>query len=177
MTSGARRRACAAVLMLLIAAAAIVSASAAEGTPAPNVELRTAKGPRVRLSDFRGKVVLLEIWASWCPDCKVSFPAANRLYREFKDKGLEVIAVNVDEQRKDAETFLRTNPHTLKVMFDPRAKVPEAFGTIGMPTSYIIDPRGMIRFTHEGYDETTDAAYRREIMSLLKEWSESSNRN
>ena len=177
MTSGSRRRVCAAVLMLLIAAAAIVSASAAEGTPAPNVELRTAKGPRVRLSDFRGKVVLLEIWASWCPDCKVSFPAANRLYREFKDKGLEVIAVNVDEQRKDAEAFLRTNPHALKVMFDPRAKVPEAFGTIGMPTSYIIDPRGMIRYTHEGYDETTDAAYRREIMALLTEWSESSNRN
>ena len=175
-TTLSRRRVCA-LMMLLMAVAAIVSASAAAGTPAPNVEMRTAKGPRVRLSDFRGKVVVMEIWASWCPDCKVSFPAADRLYREFKDKGVEVIAVNVDEQRKDAEAFLKAHPHTLRVMFDPRAKIPEAFGTHGMPTSYIIDPRGMIRYTHEGYDTSTDAAYRREIMTLLTEWSESSNRN
>lgn len=74
-------------------------------------------------------------------------------------------------------TGVKAHPHELKVMFDPRAKVLEAFGTIGMPTSYLIDPRGMIRFTHEGYDKTTDAAYRREIMALLAEWSESSNRN
>jgi peroxiredoxin len=164
-------------MTVMMVAGAIVPASAADGTPAPNVELRTAKGPRVRLADFRGKVVLLEIWASWCPDCKVSFPAADRLYREFKDKGVEVIAVNVDEDRKAAEAFLKAFPHTLKVMFDPRAKIPEAFYTIGMPTSYVIDPRGMIRFKHEGYDETTDAAYRREIALLLDEWRESSNRN
>ena len=120
-TTVSRRRVCA-LMMVLMAVAAIVSASAAAGTPAPNVEMRTAKGPRVRLSDFRGKVVVMEI-------------------------------------------------------FDPRAKIPEAFGTTGMPTSYIIDPRGMIRYTHEGYDTSTDAAYRREIMTLLTEWSESSNRN
>jgi peroxiredoxin len=177
MTGVVLRRVSAAVMLAVMLIAAIATGSAASGTPAPNVELRTSKGPRVRLADFRGKVVLLEIWASWCPDCKVSFPATDRLHREFRHRGVEVIAVNVDEQRKDAEAFLKAHPHELKVMFDPRAKIPEAFGTIGMPTSYVIDPRGMIRYTHEGYDETTDAAYRREIMALLAEWSESSNRN
>lgn len=176
MISVVARPMCAVVISVLMVVSTVY-ASGPDSTPAPNVELRTAKGPRMRLADFRGKIVLLEIWASWCPDCKVSFPAADRLYREFKDKGVEVIGVNVDEQRKDAETFLKANPHRLTVVFDPRFKIPDAFGTIGMPTSYVIDQRGMIRYTHEGYDENTDAAYRREIMTLLAEWRESSNRN
>ena len=97
--------------------------------------------------------------------------------RDFKSRGVEVIAVNVDEYRKDADAFLKTQQHQLRVMFDPRARVADAFGACGVPASYLIDARGMIRFAHEGWDETADATYRREIMSLLAEWRESPNRN
>jgi len=149
----------------------------AAGDPAPNVELRGPKGQRQRLADFRGKIVLVKIWASWCPDCKVLFPELDRLSREFKSRGVEVIAVNVDEHRKDADAFLKTQSHQLRVMFDPHARVADAFGARGVPASYLIDARGMIRFAHEGWDETADATYRHEIMSLLAEWRDAQNPN
>lgn len=175
------RRALWRVCTILIAASVLTTASQAQvgsaDDPAPNVEFRGPKGQRQRLVDFRGKIVLLKIWASWCPDCQVMFPELDRLSREFRGRGLEVIAVNVDEQRKDADAFLKTQPHQLRVMFDPRARVPNAFGARGVPSSYLIDARGMIRYAHEGWDETADATYRREIMTLLAEWRESPNRN
>ena len=151
---------------VLVASAAVASAGDAA---APNVEMRGAKGVRVRLADFRGKVVLVKLWASWCPDCQAAFPKLDALYREYRARGVEVIAVSVDERQKDAEAFLETRPHELRVMFDPNAKVLKAFGAPGVPYSYVIDRRGTIRFSHEGYDETTEASYRRELDALLDE--------
>ena len=161
----------------VLLATASPGALAAADDGAPNVELRGPKGQRQRLADFRGKIVLLKIWASWCPDCKVMFPELDELSREFKSQGVEVIAVNVDEHRKDADAFLKTQQYQMRVMFDPRARIPDAFAARGVPSSYLIDQRGRIRFAHEGWDETADATYRREIMTLLAEWRESSNRN
>jgi peroxiredoxin len=165
---------------LVVAALLLVAANPvplAADDRAPNVELRGPKGQRQRLADFRGRIVLLKIWASWCPDCQVMFPMLDRLSRDFKAQGVEVIAVNVDEHRKDADAFLKTQQHRLRVMFDPRARVADAFGARGVPASYLIDARGMIRFAHEGWDETADGIYRQEIETLLTEWRESSNRN
>jgi peroxiredoxin len=174
--SAARRFSVMAVIALVACAVSHPPVHAADD-PAPNVELRGPKGQRQRLADFRGKIVLLKIWASWCPDCKVLFPQLDRLSREFKPRGVEVIAVNVDEHRKDADAFLKTQSHKLRVMFDPGARVADAFGARGVPASYLIDARGMIRFAHEGWDETADATYRREIMSLLAEWRDAPNPN
>ena len=139
--------------------------------------LRGPRGQRMRLADFRGKVVLLDLWASWCPECQVMFPALDTLSREFRARGVEVIAVTVDERRKDADAFLKTRPHQLRIMYDPGARVADAFDTLSIPASYLIDARGMIRFTHEGWDEAAAATYRREILALLTEWRESRNRN
>ena len=177
MIGAACRRACTVMATAALLAAASPAPVAAADERAPNVELRGPKGQRQRLADFRGKIVLLEIWASWCPDCKVLFPALDQLSREFKSRGVEVIAVNVDERREHADAFLKTQQHQLRVMFDPRARVADAFAAPGVPASYLIDARGMIRFAHAGWDETADATYRREIMTLLDEWRESPNRN
>ena len=168
MSAARRRLSVIAVIAAILCAGNPVRVDAA-GDPAPNVELRGPKGQRQRLADFRGKIVLVKIWASWCPDCQVLFPELDRLSRDFKSRGVEVIAVNVDERRKDADAFLKTQSHQLRVMFDPRARVAEAFGARGVPASYLIDHRGMIRFAHEGWDLTADAIYRREIMTLLAE--------
>jgi peroxiredoxin len=154
------------VIVLVASAGAGVSAA---DVAAPNVEMRGAKGARVRLTDFRGKVVLVKLWASWCPDCQAAFPKLDALHREYRARGVEVIAVSLDERQKDAEAFLESRPHELRVMFDPKAKILAAFGASGVPTSYVIDRRGVIRFSHEGYDETTEASYRREIDALLAE--------
>ena len=136
---------------------------------APAVEWRGADGAGVRLADAKGKVVLVDFWASWCPPCKASFPALDVIQRDYRARGVEVIAVNVDEQRKDADAFLAAHPNRLLVVFDPNGESPKAFKVKGMPSSFVIDRRGEIRYTHEGYSGGIDAAYRRELDALVAE--------
>src|SRR6267378_6758103 len=89
------------------------SARGADPKPAPNVTLQDGKGVVVRLADYKGKVVLIDFWASWCIPCNTSFPALDALSREYQPRGLEVLAVNLDERRRDADTFLAARPHTM----------------------------------------------------------------
>jgi cytochrome c biogenesis protein CcmG/thiol:disulfide interchange protein DsbE len=157
------------VLTLGVIAVARPSITASASKATPDVAVQKADGAAVRLAAYKGKVVLIDFWASWCPPCKTSFPALDAIYREYQDKGLEVLAVNVDEKRRDAETFLDAHPHRLTVLFDPKGTSPLAFGVKGMPSSFLIDRAGSIRFTHMGYSGNVDDSYRREIAQLLSE--------
>jgi thiol-disulfide isomerase/thioredoxin len=154
-----------------VALVTLASAWLAAASPrvAPNVALQSADGSTVESSTYRGKVVLVDFWASWCPPCKTSFPALDSLYREYQPRGLEVLAVNLDERRRDADLFLGDHPHHLMVLFDPRGTSPLAFGVKGMPSSFLIDKAGNIRFTHMGYSGNVDKSYRHEIAQLLAE--------
>jgi thiol-disulfide isomerase/thioredoxin len=143
--------------------------TASTAKPAPDMAVRRADGAAVRLADYKGKVVLIDFWASWCPPCKTSFPALDAIYREYQEQGLAVLAVNVDEKRRDAQVFLDVHPHRMTVLFDPKGASPTAFGVKGMPTSFLIDRTGNIRFTHMGYSGNIDGSYRQEIRQLLSE--------
>jgi thiol-disulfide isomerase/thioredoxin len=161
---------------LAIAAAIAILGSRADQplsgaqTAAPlDVEMRDERGRRVRLADFKGKIVLVDLWASWCADCKPAFAALDELYREYHPRGVEMVAVNVDQRRKDAEAFLRKQPHRILVTFDPRARMLEAFGAAGVPSSYLLDRQGAIRYRHSGYGPDTDALYRAQLDALLSE--------
>jgi peroxiredoxin len=155
--------------LALIVACATLPGSASANRPAPKLELPAVDGTTIRLSDLRGKVVLVDFWASWCIPCKASFPALDGLYRELHDRGLEVLAVNVDERRRDADAFLAGRSPAMTVLFDPRGAMPSAFNVRAMPSSAVIDRAGNIRFTHEGYSNKTLESYRREIAMLLVE--------
>jgi thiol-disulfide isomerase/thioredoxin len=139
------------------------------GTPAPEIALHDDRGALVRLTDLKGHVVLIDFWASWCLPCKASFPKLDMLYRDLHPRGLDVLAINVDERRSDATAFLQAQPHVMPVLFDPNGQTPEAFAVRGMPTSVVLDRAGIIRFTHVGYTEKTVDLYRNEIERLLGE--------
>ena len=137
------------------------------GRPAPDLRLPAADGTLVALSALRGKVVLVDFWASWCAPCRKSFPALHELSEEFRARGLEVVAVNLDQQRKDADTFLVGRPRAFSVVFDQSGKSAEAFDVQGMPASFLIGRDGTIRFAHMGFTDKVLEDYRREITQLL----------
>jgi thiol-disulfide isomerase/thioredoxin len=143
--------------------------AAAPPKAAPNIVLQSADGQTVRLATYKGKVVLVDFWASWCPPCKTSFPALDSLYREYQPRGFEVLAVNLDERRRDANRFLDDHPHRLTVLFDPSGASPLAFAVNRMPSSFLIDKAGNIRFMHMGYSGNVNKSYRQEIAQLLTE--------
>ncbi len=108
----------------------------------------------VDLAQFRGKVVYLDFWASWCLPCRKSFPWMNMIQARYKDKGFEVIAITLDESPDDATAFLRKYPAAFTVAFDRKGKVAEGYGLKVMPTSYLIDKRGYIVETYEGFNKS-----------------------
>ena len=134
-----------------------------------DVEVRDARGRSLRLAEFKGKIVLVDLWASWCPDCRISFPALDALSRAYRPRGVEIVAVNLDQRQKDAAAFLAVHPHEMVVVFDPRARMLEAFGATGIPSSYLIDRQGTVRYRHSGYMAGTDAQYRQQLDLLLAE--------
>jgi thiol-disulfide isomerase/thioredoxin len=160
-----------AAILIVVALAALAHPRAAEPplTRAPDIALTALDGGRVPLASFSGHVVLVDFWASWCPPCRTSFPALDGLYRELHGRGLEVLAVNVDERARDAHAFLVDHPRVMPVFLDPKGEAAAAFRLEAMPTSFLIDRAGRIRYTHTGYTAAVADAYRREIAVLLEE--------
>jgi thiol-disulfide isomerase/thioredoxin len=154
---------------LALVAASVAVSPAGSLTQAPDVEMRDGAGRIVRLADFRGVVVLVDLWASWCAPCKVSVPQLDALQREYRARGVQVVAVNLDERRRDADRFLKGIGPDLLVVFDPKARVFEAFGAAGVPSSYLVDRQGRIRHVHRGFTAETIATYRAQLDALLAE--------
>ena len=116
-----------------------------KGVPAPNFTFPGLDGKKVSLADFKGKVVLLNIWATWCAPCVAEMPSMEKLYQELKDEGFELLAVNVDES--GAETvapFMEKHKLGFPVLLDPRGDIKNLYLTTGIPESFIIDKHGII---------------------------------
>lgn len=159
------------ILLAAIAALMATMSVGAQGDakPAPAITLPDHAGKPVSLQSARGRVVLVDIWASWCAPCRQAFPAYDDLFRQYTTRGFDVFAINVDEKRSAADDFLQGRDFKVRVLFDPAGTAPTGFKLRGMPTSYLIDKRGNIRFKHEGYTDKMLPDYKREIEQLLAE--------
>ncbi len=121
------------------------------------------------LSAYRGKVVYLDFWASWCGPCKQAFPWMQSMQDTYDRQGLKVIAVNLDMDRSDADKFLDRFRPTFEVRLDPKGKLAAFYKVHSMPSSVLIDRHGVTRFTHEGYRPVDGAAYEAQVQELLAE--------
>jgi thiol-disulfide isomerase/thioredoxin len=110
--------------------------------PTPEFSLNTPDGKKLSLKDFRGKVVLLNFWASWCEPCREEMPAMEKLYKEYKEKNFVVLAVAVKDRKQDAINFVKELKITYPIALDPEAQVGSLYGAWGLPATYLIGPKG-----------------------------------
>lgn len=139
--------------------------------PARDFTLMNMDEDAVRLSDYRGKVVMLNFWATWCPPCVREMPSMERLYREFHDRGFVVLALNQMEDDDQVFAFtgqLEIEP-TFPILYDSKSKVANAWGVNGLPTTFVIDKQGRIRYRAIGGRLFNHEAVKAIIRKLLAE--------
>lgn len=119
------------------------------------------------LTQYRGKVVLVDFWASWCAPCRKSFPWLNEMQRKYGKSGLVVIGVNVDPTRSAAEEFLRDVPSQFQIIYDPSGALATEYQVPGMPSSYLFGPDGKLVSNHIGFQQTARDEREAELRQLL----------
>jgi len=136
---------------------------------APDFTLRSNLGKNLRLEDFRGEVVMLNFWASWCGPCRQEMPLMDEIYKKYKKLGFTILAVNVDEDSADADRFLKSVPVSFPVLYDNDSKTSELFDIDAMPTTVMIDRDGNKRFLHRGYKSGYEEDYKKQVKQLIRE--------
>jgi thiol-disulfide isomerase/thioredoxin len=145
--------------------APLAAASAAAMLALPGVALE--QGDAAPLDAHRGKVIMVDFWASWCGPCAQSLPALDALRKEFPADDFQVIAVNVDSESEQAKAFLKRRPVGYPSALDPEGLIPTRFGLQTMPTSYLIDRNGVVRHIHRGFRPDDIGALRERIQALV----------
>ncbi len=118
------------------------STASSSAPAAPDFSVPALDGSKLSLSDFRGKYVLLNFWASWCPPCKAEMPELHAYYRSYQDKGFTLLAINVNDDPNSARAFIEANGFTFPVGLDLDGRVFNSYGGSALPTSFLIDPQG-----------------------------------
>lgn len=144
--------------------------SAEQAKPAPACQLSTLdQAQRYDLQRYKGKVVYVDFWASWCGPCVQSFPFMNKMENELKNQGLAVVAVNLDEELGDAKAFVAEHPVDFSVATDPERQCAKQFEVKAMPSSYLIDRKGLIREVHLGFRPGEAEQFRAVVEQVLRE--------
>lgn len=143
------------------------------GSPAPDFRattLDTASPARAKsIADYRGQVVLLNVWATWCAPCRVEMPSIEALHRAYAPEGLKVVAVSIDDagQEKGIRDFARELGLTFELLHDPTGRIQKAYQTTGVPETFVIGPDGIIRKKIIGAADWNSAANRALVARLL----------
>ncbi|HEX9707008.1 MAG TPA: TlpA disulfide reductase family protein [Steroidobacteraceae bacterium] len=147
-------------------------AAATDGSPpAPEFRLTDRAGGELALSGLKGQVVMINFWASWCGPCRQEFPALDQIYSKYKPMGFQMLAINVESEKADAERFLGQTPVSFPILFDPDNKVSGNYGVSAMPTTFLVDRQGRLRWQHRAYKPGDEAKYIERIRAMLREKS------
>jgi len=134
---------------------------------APDFTLASNKGKNIRLKDLRGKVIMINFWATWCAPCRKELPLLNNLYNKYKNKGFVLLGVNIDEKSTLANKMIKELKINFPVLFDKTQTTSEAYDLKAMPSTFIIDKNGIVRFAHYGYKSGYEKKYEKDVKSLL----------
>jgi len=148
--------------------AGTASSAIAPATAAPDFTLHAMGGPNLRLKEQRGRVVMVNFWATWCGPCRQEMPQLNRLYEKYKSSGFVLLGVNVDDDVAKAAELAAKLGVTFPVLLDTEKTVSKLYDVSTMPSTMIIDREGKVRYVHRGYLAGYEDNYEKQIRELLK---------
>ena len=156
---------------LFLAGMMIISTATAKDMlgPAPDFTLKSRSGENLKLSEYRGDVVLINFWASWCGPCRQEMPLLDQLYQRYNPIGFTILGINVEENPDQARQLLKDVPVSFPILFDTQNSVSKLYHLVGMPSTMIVDRDGNIRYQHFSYLPGYEKKYEEQIKELLRE--------
>ena len=150
-------------------AAATLASSGMEGQQAPDFALKSSTGENLRLSEYRGDVVMINFWATWCGPCRQEMPLLDELYTRYQRVGFNLLGVNIDDDSRKAMKMVSELGVNFPVLFDARKEVSKLYEVEAMPVTVLVDREGTVRHVHHGYKPGYEEKYLDQIRSLLRE--------
>jgi thiol-disulfide isomerase/thioredoxin len=159
------------LLQLALLSAALLGAARAQavgaGTLAPEIGIKDLAGRGVSIASLKGKVVLVDFWASWCAPCRQELPVLEALFKKYHAKGFEIVGVNQDQSSDNVQRFLSGTPLSFRVVHDSGRAVADRYAPSKMPSSFLIDRRGVVRYVHAGFRAADRTPLEQKIVELL----------
>jgi len=150
-------------------AIAVPALAGSASAPAPQFTLTARGGRDVSLAQYRGQVVMINFWASWCGPCRQEMPLLESIYKKYNKLGFTLLGVNVEPDSKAADDWLQATPVSFPILYDKESKVSKLYEVAGMPSTVIIDRHGKLRMLHRGYKPGDENEYLDNIRSLIRE--------
>jgi len=156
--------------LLLTLPALVTGASASlDGQAAPDFVLKSLTGSNLRLSEYRGEVVMINFWATWCGRCRTEMPLLDEMYDRYRKVGFTLLGVNIDDDRRRAAEMAQSLGLKFPVLFDESKKVSRMYDVDDMPVTLLIDRGGVVRYVNNGFPPGSEEAYVDKIRTLLRE--------
>jgi peroxiredoxin len=156
-------------LLVTIFAATSLASSGLEGRMAPDFALKSSTGENLRLSEYRGDVVMINFWATWCGPCRQEMPLLDELYTRYERVGFNLLGVNIDDDSRRAMQMIEELGVNFPVLFDASKQVSKLYEVDAMPVTVLVDREGNVRYVHHGYKPGYEDKYLDQVRSLLRE--------
>ena len=157
------------IVFSALAATSLAASGSLTGQTAPDFALKSSTGANVRLSEYRGDVVMINFWATWCGPCRQEMPLLDELHSRYERVGFSLLGVNIDDDSRKAMNMVSELGVNFPVLFDNRKEVSKMYQVDAMPVTLILDREGTVRHVHQGYKPGYEVKYLDQIRSLLRE--------